>query len=345
METRLLGSSSLVVTPICLGTMTFGEQTAEPDAHAQLDLARERGINFIDTAELYAVPARAETYGATETIVGNWLKRQDRERVIVATKVAGPARTMPWIRGGTLNYTRANLRAALDASLRRLQTDYVDLYQLHWPDRNQPMFGDWQYDPENERDSIPIKAQLEALAELVAEGKIRAIGLSNEHPWGVMEFVRHAEEFGLPRVASIQNAYNLINRTYDVGLAEVCHRERVGLLAYSPLAFGLLTGKYLDNPRVAGRFTSFSNFGQRYDKPGVAAAVAAYCSLAREHGLTPTQLALAFMRSRWCVASTIVGASSVTQLAEDLDACEIKLDEEVLTAIDRLYLLHGNAAP
>jgi aryl-alcohol dehydrogenase-like predicted oxidoreductase len=345
METRLLGTSQLAVTPVCLGTMTFGEQTPEQDAHAQLDLALERGINFIDTAELYAVPPKAETYGATETIVGHWLKRRDRESIILASKVAGPGRTMPWIRGGSLNFTKANIRSALEASLRRLQTDYVDLYQLHWPDRNQPMFGQWQYDPTQERDTTPIKAQLEALAELVAEGKIRAIGLSNEHAWGVMQFIRHAEEFGLPRVVSIQNAYNLLNRNFEVGLAEACHREQIGLLAYSPLAFGHLTGKYLDNPKAGGRVTRFKGFGQRYERPGVEPAVAAYCKLARAHGLTPTQLALAFMRSRWFVASTILGASSVTQLKEDLDACEVTLSAEVLAAIDRLHLMHGNPAP
>ena len=345
METRLLGTSQLAVTPVCLGTMTFGEQTPEQDAHAQLDLALERGINFIDTAELYAVPPRAETYGATETIVGKWLKRRDRESIILASKVAGPGRTMPWIRGGALNFTKANIRSALEASLRRLQTDYVDLYQLHWPDRNQPMFGQWQYDPTQERDTTPIKAQLEALAELLAEGKIRAIGLSNEHAWGVMQFVRHAEEFGLPRVVSIQNAYNLLNRNFEVGLAEACHRERIGLLAYSPLAFGHLTGKYLDNPKADGRVTRFKGFGQRYERPGVEPAVAAYGKLARAHGLTPTQLALAFMRSRWFVASTILGASSVKQLEEDLDACEVTLSAEVLAAIDRLHLMHGNPAP
>lgn len=345
MEIRQLGRSSLAVSPVCLGTMTFGEQTPEADAHAQLDLALERGINFIDTAELYAVPPRAETYGATEIIVGKWLRRQDRSKIVLATKVAGPGRAMAWIRGGSLNFTRENVRSALEASLRRLQTDYVDLYQLHWPDRNQPMFGQWQYLPDKERDTIPVRVQLEALAELVEEGKIRAVGLSNEHPWGVMQFIRHAEEFGLPRVASIQNAYHLLNRTFEVGLHEVCHREQVGLLAYSPLAFGHLTGKYLEDPAAGGRVNRFKGFGQRYEKPGVPAAVAAYGQLARDHGLTPVQLALAFVRSRRFVASTIVGASNLMQLKEDLDACESSLDETVLTEIDRLYLLLGSPAP
>lgn len=345
MQARPLGNSPLAVTPVCLGTMTFGEQTPEADAHAQLDLALERGINFIDTAELYAVPPRAETQGATETIVGRWLARQPRERIVLATKAAGPGRSLKWIRNGELNFTRESLRTALEGSLRRLQTDHVDLYQLHWPDRNQPMFGDWQYDPGRERDSTPIRAQLEALAELVQAGKVRAVGLSNEHSWGVIQFVRLAEEYGLPRVASTQNAYSLLNRTFEYGLAEVCHRENVGLLAYSPLAFGHLTGKYLADPQASGRITLFKGFGQRYDKPGVALAVAAYCELARAHGLTPTQLALAFVRSRWFVASTIVGASTLAQLREVLDACELRLAPEAVEAIDRIHLLHGNPAP
>ncbi|MDD5247784.1 MAG: aldo/keto reductase [Rhodocyclaceae bacterium] len=345
METRSLGSSKLAITPVCLGTMTFGEQTSAADAHAQLDLAFERGINFIDTAEMYPVPPRAETCGATEAIVGKWLVRQPRERIVLATKVAGPGRNMPWIRGGPPALDGANIRAALEASLRRLRTDYVDLYQLHWPARNQPMFGQWQYDPAKERECTPIRAQLEALAELVAQGKVRAVGLSNEHPWGVMQFVRHAEEFGLPRVASIQNAYSLLNRNFEGGLAEVCHRENIGLLAYSPLAFGHLTGKYLDDPAADGRLTRFKNFGQRYEKPGVVPAAAAYCALARAHGLTPTQLALAFVRSRWFAASTIVGASSLAQLRENLDACEIELGADLLAEIDRLHLVHTNPAP
>ena len=345
MRTSTLGSSPIIVPSICLGTMTFGEQTSEAEAHSQLDLALERGINFIDTAELYAVPPRAETYGATEAIVGRWLARQPRDRIVLATKVAGPGRHMPWIRGGALDYTRENIRAALEASLRRLQTDYVDLYQLHWPARNQPMFGQWQYDPGKERDCVSIRCQLEALAELVQEGKVRAIGLSNEHPWGVMQFIRLAEEYGLPRVASIQNAYHLLNRTYEVGLAEVCHREQVGLLAYSPLAFGHLTGKYLDDPHAPGRVTLFKGFGQRYEKPGFSVALNDYLQIARTHGLTSTQLALAFVHSRSFVTSVILGASTLAQLEENLAACETGLDDAVLAEIDRVYLVHGSPPP
>ena len=345
MQIRPLGRSDLKIPSICLGTMTFGEQTPEADAHAQLDLAMERGINFIDTAELYAVPPKAETYGKTEEIVGRWLSRQPRDRIVLATKVIGPGRNMPWIRAGNHDYTRENVRTALESSLRRLQTDYVDLYQLHWPDRNQPMFGGWRYDPAKENDNLTIRAQLETLAELVQEGKVRTIGVSNEHPWGVMQFVRLAEEYGLPRIASIQNAYHLLNRTYEVGLAEVCHREQVGLLAYSPLAFGHLTGKYLDNPQAPGRVTNFAGFGQRYEKPGFAPALEAYVRLARAHGLTPTQMALAFVHSRWFVSSVIVGASTLAQLKANLTACETPFDDGVQAEIDRLYLTYGSPAP
>jgi aryl-alcohol dehydrogenase-like predicted oxidoreductase len=342
---RPLGRSSLVVPDTCLGTMTFGEQTSEADAHSQLDFARAAGINFIDTAEMYAVPPRAETCGASETIVGRWLKRQPREQLIIATKIAGPSRNLDWIRNGPPALDRANLRAAIDGSLQRLQTDYVDLYQLHWPERNTPMFGQWQFDPAKERQGTPIRAQLEALAELVKEGKVRAIGLSNEHPWGVMQFTRLADELGLPRVLCTQNAYSLLNRTFETALAEVCHREQVGLLAYSALAFGHLTGKYLVDPAAPGRINKWPNFGQRYTKPNVQPAVAAYVDLARRHGLTPTQLALGFTRSRWFVSSTIIGASSLAQLQETLPATRTPLAAELLAEIDAIHLQYTNPAP
>lgn len=342
---RVLGKDGPRVSAVGLGTMTFGQQTGEADAHSQLDMALERGVNFIDTAEMYAVPPRAETCGTTETIVGRWLARKPRERVVLATKVAGPSRNLEWIRGGPLTLDRSNIRAALEGSLRRLQTDYVDLYQLHWPERNQPMFGQWQYDPDKERACTPIRAQLEALAELVAEGRVRHIGLSNEHPWGMMEFVRLARELGLPHIVSMQNAYSLVNRVFEYGLAEACHREQVGLLAYSPLAFGHLTGKYLNNPAARGRLTEFESFGQRYSKAGVRPAVAAYAELAAAHGLTLTHMALGFVYRRACVASTIIGASSVVQLAEDLDAWSVQLSAEVIEAIDAIHVCHGNPAP
>lgn len=346
MQTRRLGASDLAIPALCLGTMTFGQQTGEADAHAQLDCALAHGVNCIDTAEMYPVPARPETSGATETIIGNWLVRQARDRIIVATKVAGPGRSLHWIRNGPAGLDRANIHAALEGSLRRLKTDYIDLYQLHWPARNQPMFGEWRYDPDTERECTPIRAQLEALAELVAAGKVRCVGLSNEHPWGVMQFVRLAEEYGLPRVVSVQNAYNLLNRTFETGgLTEVCHREQVGLIAYSPLAFGHLSGKYLNDPQTAGRLTAFPAFGQRYTKPNVAWAVAAYAALAHRHGLTPTQLALAFVHSRGFVTSTIVGASRLAQLQENLAAVAAPLSLEILQAIDNIHLIYTNPAP
>ncbi|MBR0568711.1 aldo/keto reductase [Azoarcus sp. L1K30] len=345
MHYRVLGEQGPKVSAVCLGTMTFGQQTGEADAHAQLDMAFERGVNFVDTAEMYAVPPRAETYGASETIVGSWLRRQAREKVVLATKVAGPARSLGWIRGGPPALDRANIRAAVEGSLRRLQTDYIDLYQLHWPERNQPMFGQWDYDPSNERECTSIRAQLEALGELVAEGKIRHVGLSNEHPWGVAEFVRVARESGLPRVVSIQNVYSLLSRVFEYGLAEVCHREQVGLLAYSPLAFGHLTGKYLTDPAAPGRLNEFAGFGQRYTKPNVQPAVEAYAALAHRHDMTPTELALAFVYRRRHVASTIIGASSARQLAENLDAWPRVLSHEVQEEINRIHLRYTNPAP
>ncbi len=340
-----LGQSELIVPDICLGTMTFGEQTGEVDAHAQLDYALEHGINFIDTAEMYAVPTRIETSGASESIVGNWLQRQDREKIILATKVAGPARSLEWIRGGPLSLDRANIRAAIEGSLKRLQTDYIDLYQLHWPERNQPMFGQWQFDPSKERGGTTIREQLETLTELVHEGKVRHIGLSNESAWGVMQFTKLADELGLPRIVSTQNAYNLLNRVYEYGLAETCHRENVGLLAYSPLAFGHLSGKYLQDSQAPGRLTQWPFFGQRYDKPNVPAAIQAYVDLARSHGMTPTQLALGFVRSRWFVASTIIGASSLAQLKETLPATLTPMHAELIEAIEAIHLQYPNPAP
>ncbi len=345
LKTSPLGRSNFEVPEVCLGTMTFGEQTAEADAHAQLDLALAHGINFFDTAEMYAVPPRRETCGASESIVGRWLKRQPRDKVLIATKVAGPSRNLNWIRNGPLAMDRANIRTAIEGSLQRLQTDYVDLYQLHWPERNQPMFGQWQFDPANDKDCTPIAEQLAALGELVQEGKIRHIGVSNEHPWGIMQFTRLAEELGLPRIVSTQNAYSLLNRTFETGLSEVCHREEVGLLAYSPLAFGHLTGKYLSNPKAAGRLNQWPNFGQRYTKPNVLPATQAYVELAAKHGLTPLQLALGFVRSRWFVASTIIGASSLAQLQEALPATLTPMPAELLREIDAIHLRYTNPAP
>lgn len=345
MEQRTLGRSTLTVPAICLGTMTFGEQNSEAEAHAQLDFAFERGLTFIDAAELYPVPARAETSGRTEAYVGSWLRTKARDRVILATKVAGPSRGWPWIRGGPKSLDRANIRAAIEGSLQRLGTDYVDLYQIHWPARSVPIFGQYQYQPKPDEQATPILEQLETLADLVREGKVRHIGVSNEHPWGLMEFVRLADAHGLPRIATTQNAYHLMNRTMEWGVTEVLHREQVGLLAYSPLAFGHLSGKYLDDAAAIGRVTLFPGFGQRYTKPGVQPAMKAYQRLAQDLGLTLTQLALAFVYHRWCVSSTIIGATSLAQLQANVDAWDVRLDAEVLAKIDAIHLQYTSPAP
>ncbi len=345
MHYRLIGKSDLSVSAICLGTMTFGQQNTEAEGHEQLDYAFERGINFIDTAEMYPVPPRAETVNRTESIVGNWLKNKDRSKVIVATKVAGPGRSMDWIRGGPKALDSENINTAIHGSLKRLQTDYVDLYQLHWPDRNVPIFGTYRFDPNNERITIPIQEQLEILSRLVSAGKVRYIGLSNETPWGVMEFLRLAREHNLPVIASTQNPYSLINRAYEFGLAEISYREKVGLLAYSPLAFGLLSGKYLDNPKTSGRITEFAGFGKRYEKPGVQAATRAYTDLAKKFEMSPATMALSFVYRQSFVASTIIGATNIKQLEENLRAWEHPLSQSQLDEIEQIHLRFMNPAP
>jgi len=345
MQYRKLGQSELRVSEICLGTMTFGQQNTLADAREQLDYAVERGVNFIDTAEMYPVPARAETQGTTESFIGEWLKGRPRDRVIIATKIAGQGRPITWLRNGSLAVNRANVRRALEDSLQRLQTDYVDLYQIHWPDRYVPQFGATAYDPENERTATPIVEQLEAFAQAIHEGKVRYIGLSNETAWGVAEFSRVASRYGLPKVVSIQNAYNLVNRTFDSALAEASRREEVGLLAYSPLAFGLLTGKYAGGPPANSRLGLFETFGQRYRKTNVDEAVAAYVQIAKDHGLSPAALALAFVRSRWFTASTIIGATTRQQLEENIDSTSVVLSSEILAAIEQVHARYPNPAP
>jgi aryl-alcohol dehydrogenase-like predicted oxidoreductase len=344
MEYRKLGSSDLNVSALALGTMTFGEQNTESEAHAQLDLAVSHGVNFIDTAEMYPVAPRAETVHRTESYIGTWLKRQQRDRLVVATKIAGPARGFGWIRG-TPRINREHINAAIDGSLKRLQTDYVDLYQIHWPDRYVPMFGSTSYDAAQERDATPVAEQLEALAELVKAGKVRHIGLSNETPWGVSEFVRCAEQHGLPKIVSVQNAYHLMNRTFESGLAEVCRHADVGLLAYSPLAFGWLTGKYIADPQAHGRITLFPGFGQRYAKINVPPATRDYLCIAQEAGLTPATMALAFARMRWFTGSVILGATTLEQLKENLDSAAITLPAEVLEKIEGVHRMYPNPAP
>ncbi len=345
MKTIQLGQSDLHVTPVCLGTMTFGEQVDEATAFDILDRSLERGVNFIDTAEMYAVPPRAETFNATEKIIGNWLGKHPgaRQKLVLATKVAGPSRSMPWIRGGSPDLTGADILAACDGSLQRLQTDVIDLYQIHWPVRAVPAFGGIYYQPDSGSEGTSIHAQLEALHTLVQAGKVRAVGLSNETPYGVHEFVRLAEKYGLPRVATVQNPYCLLNRTVENGLDETMHRLHVSLLAYSPLAFGLLTGKYdaqgltgADVPDQARLKKFESSRKQRWGRPEALAAARRYHALAREHGLTPVQLALAFCYTKWQVASTIIGVTSVAQLDECLDAWGTALSEDLLASIDAI---------
>jgi aryl-alcohol dehydrogenase-like predicted oxidoreductase len=341
-----LGQSGLSVTPICLGTMTFGEQVNESTAHDILSHSLARGINFLDTAEMYAVPPRAETFNATEKIIGNWLEKNPsaRQSLVIATKVAGPSRGMPWIRNGSGNLSGADIIAACEGSLKRLKTDVIDLYQIHWPTRNVPMFGAMYFDPSKDSPAnASIHEHLEALATLVKAGKVRAIGLSNETPYGVHEFVRLAEQHGLPRVATVQNVYNLISRALENGLDETMHRLGVSLLAYSPLAFGLLTGKYdasgVDGPNAPkeARIAKFESVRkQRWGRKESFDASVRYNALAREIGMTPTQFALAFCYTKWQVASTIIGVTSVAQLDEDLDAWGTTLPTDVLKKIDAI---------
>lgn len=333
-----LGASPLQVTPICLGTMTFGEQVTEATAHSILDRSFERGVNFLDAAEMYSVPARAETSGSTETILGTWFAKHPgaRDKVVLATKVAGPARGMPWMRA---DVSRAGIIEACEASLRRLQTDVIDLYQIHWPARNVPAFGALYFDPAKDRPCASVQEQLEAMAELVKAGKIKAVGLSNETPYGVHEFVRLAEQHGLPRVATVQNPYCLINRSYENGLDESCHHLGVSLLAYSPLGFGLLSGKYDETGLVgdAGRMAIYESMRkQRWGRPEALDTARRYNALAREHGLTPAQMALAFCYTNRRVASTIIGVTTVAQLDQCLDAWGTTLSPELLAAIDKI---------
>ena len=345
MKTIQLGHSDLHVTPICLGTMTFCEQVDEPTAHAILDRSLERGVNFIDTAEMYAVPPRAETFNATEIIIGHWLEKNPaaRQKLVLATKVAGPSRNMSWVRGGSPDLTAADIVAACEGSLKRLKTEVIDLYQIHWPTRHVPAVGMLYFDPAKDEPCTSIYTQLEAMHTLVKAGKVRAVGLSNESPYGVHEFVRLSEQYGLPRVATLQNPYCLLNRTVENGLDETMHRLGVSLLAYSPLGYSLLTGKYdasgLTGPDAPaeGRLAKFeSTRKQRWGRPEALVAARRYNALARENGLTPTQLALAFCYTKWQVVSTILGVTSVAQLDENLDVWGTTLSPELLTQIDAI---------
>ncbi|WP_217475159.1 NADP(H)-dependent aldo-keto reductase [Stutzerimonas stutzeri] len=345
MELRRLGRTDLTVSSLCLGSMTWGEQNDQDQAFAQLDRAKAAGINFLDTAEMYPVPPRAETYATTERYIGNYFKtRGNRADWILASKIAGPGNGISHIRDGQLKMNRQHIAAALDASLQRLQTDWIDLYQLHWPERSTNFFGQLGY-RHREQDFTPLEETLEALDEQVKAGKIRHIGLSNETPWGTMKFLQLAETHGWPRAVSIQNPYNLLNRTFEVGLAEIAMREQCGLLAYSPLAFGTLSGKYENGARPEGaRLTMFSRFA-RYSNPQSLAACSRYVALAHEHGLDPAQMALAYVTQQPFVTSNIIGATSLEQLERNLASAELRLSADIIEAIDAIHTEQPNPAP
>lgn len=346
---RPLGRTGVEVSLICLGTMTYGQQNSEAEGHAQMDYALDRGVNFFDTAELYAIPPKPETQGATETILGSWFAaRKNRDRVILASKVVG--RTgMTWFRddGAPGELSPAQMTEALDKSLKRLRTDYIDLYQVHWPDRPLP----WGANPmvyrqsEFDGDSHPIEETLAVLDGFVKAGKVRFVGISNESAWGTMRYLHAAETKGLARIASIQNGYNLLTRTFETALAEIAMREQVGLLAYSPLAQGYLTGKYLGGARPAGARSTLFERGQRYETPGAEAAIAEYVALAREVGLDPAQMALAFVHARPFVTATIIGATTMAQLQADIDSVAIPMPPELEARIDAIHLRHTNPCP
>lgn len=346
MRFTVLGNTDVKVSQLCIGTMTFGEQNTEAESHAQLDRAVTAGINFIDTAEMYPVPAKAETVGATESIIGNWLKqRGGRDKLIVATKVVGRSNWLPYIRQGNAGLDQSNIASALESSLKRLRTDYVDLYQLHWPDRISNFFGKLGYQHSGE-ESTPLAESLSALDRLVKAGKIRHIGLSNETPWGVMSCLQLSDKNGWPRVVSIQNPYSLLNRSFEVGLAEIAHREKVGLLAYSPLAFGTLSGKYLDSKsqNKNGRLTLFPQFS-RYTNPQGVSATRAYVNLANSFGLSPSQMALAYVNSRSFLTANVIGATTLRQLDENIESLDVKLSGEIIDEIEVLHQQYSNPCP
>jgi aryl-alcohol dehydrogenase-like predicted oxidoreductase len=345
MDYRQLGRTDLDVSAICLGTMTWGEQNSESEAFAQIERAKSAGINFIDTAEMYPVPPQKETYASTEKIIGNWFKKNgDRKDWILASKIAGPGNGIDYIRDGQLKFNREHIVAAVDASLNRLQTDYLDLYQLHWPERSTNFFGKLGYSHKDET-FTPLLEVLQVLDDQVKAGKIRHVGLSNETPWGTMKFLQASEAQELTRPVSIQNPYNLLNRSFEVGLAEIAIREQCGLLAYSPLAFGMLSGKYANGARPPkGRLSLYSRF-TRYFNPESEAACAKYVALAREHGLDPAQMALAFVTSRSFVTSNIIGATTLEQLESNIASFELELSEEVLAGIDAIHKTQPNPAP
>jgi aryl-alcohol dehydrogenase-like predicted oxidoreductase len=348
MEYRELGRTGLKVSLIGLGTMTFGEQNTEAEGHAQIDRALDYGVNLLDTSEMYSVPPRVETYGATERIIGSWIRqRRGRDRIVLATKVAGPggALGLDYVRGGDNRLDRRNITEAIEGSLQRLQTDYVDLYQVHWPGRATNFFGRLGYQHTDQPDLSLVEETLEALGDLVRAGKVRHVGVSNETPWGLHRYLQLAEQRGLPRLVSIQNPYSLLNRSFEVGLAEMAIKEDVGLLAYSPLGFGVLTGKFLDGARPPeARLVRWSRFA-RYSGEVAERATTAYVAIAREHGLDPAQMALAFVNRQRFVTSTLIGATTSVQLETNLASVDVRLSDEVIQAVEALHRAHPNPCP
>ena len=346
MKFKKLGSTDLKVSLICLGTMTWGEQNTQEEGFDQMDYALERGVNFFDTAELYAIPPKAKTYGKTEEIIGNWFKlRKNRKKIILASKIAGPG--LKWIRGGGSQYSPESIEDALHNSLKRLQTDYIDLYQLHWPERNTNYFGDLDYEHNiNEKSWNSFESILKTLKKFIDQGKIKYIGLSNETPWGFSKFLEIAKEQKLPRVVSVQNPYSLINRSYEIGMSEISMREKAGLLAYSPLAVGYLTGKYRNKeiPKNSRLDLFYENY-PRYHNERTYEAVDEYFKIAQKYKISLSQLSLAFVNSRDFVTSNIIGATTMKQLKENIDSIDISLEENIMHEINLIHEKIPNPAP
>jgi len=346
MKFRRLGKTNIKVSNICLGSMNWGEQNSEEEGHSQLDLAVESGINFIDTAEMYPIPPESKTYGHTEKIIGTWLKkRSDRDKLIIATKISPPGKNVPWIRGGSNKLDKKNIHQAVDSSLQRLQTDYIDLYQIHWPERFTNYFGQFNYTHNPDLDGTLIEESLTALNEVIRCGKVRHIGISNETPWGMSEYLRVTKAQALTQIVTIQNPYNLLNRTFEVGLSEMSIRENVGLLAYSPLGFGVLSGKYLNQQKPENaRLTTYQSY-KRYSNENGVKMTERYVNLAKKHGLDPAQMALAFILTRTFLTSVIIGASTIKQLKTNMDCINVNLSDEIIKQIDSLHFQQPNPCP
>ncbi|MFV5700295.1 aldo/keto reductase [Flavobacterium sp. XS2P12] len=345
MKYTTLPNTDIKVSKICLGTMTFGQQNTEVDGHAQMDYALENGVNFFDTAEMYSVPARQETYGSTERILGTWFKKTGkREEIVLASKIAGPNPNFTYMRENN-DFSPASIKFALDQSLQRLQTDYIDVYQLHWPERKTNYFGQRGFKVQEDAWEDNIHNVLETLDGFVKEGKIKHIGLSNETPWGIMRFLEESKYHNLPKIKTIQNPYSLLNRLFEAGSAEICRRENVGLLAYSPMAFGVLSGKFLTGESLPNaRINLFPQFS-RYNSAQCTEATRLYQEIAKKNGLTLTELSLAFIEQQPFVTSTIIGATTLEQLKENIDTIQVSLSDEILKAIDEVQAVIPDPAP